>query len=564
MRRFLHEILSFGSDSSHRHHEAQETEEGDRRTSVSDMTTTTVGPSAHSPPLSASIVGFAIDLYRQLVLHTGAAGSHGASGKGAGTPGNVVFSPFAVAAALSMTLAGARYGTAKELEAALHTRDDEQIHSQFAAQLARITSRALKVVFEVNNRMYSDLRYPVIEGYRAFLHDTYGEDTVRTVDFSFRHGEVLAEANDCVARASSNTVRDVVGSDSFGPNTELALVSGAYFCGAWESPFQVVTFDESVYLSDDEVRSELRKQGYGEVSYSVLQQFKCDFQRRIREEIRKGVNTSTPLVNGAQYASEQAKGSTSSAKQARFDSSSLFDNVTYSSCYSSPYYESQRSDSGCKQGDYVTTAKPPRKVVPAPRNHVKPEASSSCYSTPAGSSCEQTTASSKGSDRSGDGLVPRLLHRKVLRCCNGHAYISERSTLSTDSQALTGSVLESFKENYSNLDDTLPKRLKPATLPLLKGEPIHKDLIKPPKGTMLSLLKVSGTKVMWNKGPHKCDPVTRYHEYKAFWERHKAPGEKAHKQLRWNVRAQMLQRDDVVACSWRPAITKEPPATRLK
>lgn len=54
---------------------------------------------------------------------------------------------------------------------------------------------------------------------------------------------------------------------------------------------------------------------------------------------------------------------------------------------------------------------------------------------------------------------------------------------------------------------------------------------------------------MWNKGPHKCDPVTRYHEYKAFWERHKAPGEKAHKQLRWNVRAQMLQRDDVVAVS---------------
>lgn len=325
-----------------------------------------------------------------------------------------------------------------------------------------------------------------------------------------------------------------------------------------------MTFEESVYLSDDEVRSELRKQGYGEVPYSVLQQFKCDFQRRIREEIRKGVNTSTPLVNSAQYTSERAKGSTSSTKQTRFDSSSLLENVTYSSCYSSPYYESQRIDSSCKSGDDVATAKPPRKVVPAPRNHVKPEASSSCYSTPAGSSCEQSTDSSKGSDLSGNGLAPRLLHRKVLRCCNGHAYISERSTLSTDSQELTGSVLESFKENYSNLEDTLPKRQKPATLPPLKGKPIQKDLIKPQKGTMLSLLKVSGTKVTWNRGPHKCDPVTRYHEYKAFWERHKAPGEKAHKQLRWNVRAQMLQRDDVVACSWRPAITKEPPATRPK
>ncbi|KAH7942238.1 hypothetical protein HPB49_022264 [Dermacentor silvarum] len=240
MRRFLHHILSFGSRSSHGHSEAQEPEEGDRHASVSDLTTTTVGPSTHPPSLSASIMGFAIDLYRQLVVHNGATGSNGANagGKSAGTPGNVVFSPFAVAAALSMTLAGARCDTARELEVALHTRDDEQIHNQFAAHLTQITSRALKVVFEVNNRMYSDLRYPVIEGYRAFLHDTYGEDAVRTVDFSFRHGEVRAEANDCVARATANTVRDVVGSDSVGPKTELALVSVAYFCGAWESPFQ--------------------------------------------------------------------------------------------------------------------------------------------------------------------------------------------------------------------------------------------------------------------------------------------------------------------------------------
>ncbi|KAL1414735.1 hypothetical protein MTO96_007207 [Rhipicephalus appendiculatus] len=200
----------------------------------------------------------------------------------------------------------------------------------------------------------------------------------------------------------------------------------------------VVSFDESVYLSDDEVRSELRKHGYGEVPYSVLQQFKRDFERRIREEIRKQVNTSTPLLNGAQHVSEQSKGSASSTKQARFESSSLFESVSYSSCYSSPYYESRRINSCSKSGSDGATAKPPpqppRKVAPALRNNVKHEASSSCYSTPAASSSEQTTDSSKGSDHSGEEPAPRVLHRKVLRCCNGHAYISERSTLSTDSQ----------------------------------------------------------------------------------------------------------------------------------
>lgn len=314
------------------------------------------------------------------------------------------------------------------------------------------------------------------------------------------------------------------------------------------------------------MRSELRRQGYAEVPYSVLQQFKRDLQRRIREEIRKQatVNTSTPLLNSAQYVNEQSKGSMSSTKQAHLESS-LLDSVSYSSCYSSPYYESRHSDSCSKsENNAATTKPPPRKVVTAPRDKVKHDDNSSCYSTPAGSSCERTTDSSKGSECSLDGPAPRVLHRKVLRCFNGHAYISERSTLSTDSHDITGSVLENLKENYSHLDNTLQTRLKPTTLPPLKGEPIQKDHIKPPKATMLSLLKVSGTKVKWNRGPHKCDPVTRYHEYKAFWERHKAPGEKAHKQLRWNVRAQMLQRDDVVACSWRPAITKEPPATRPK
>ncbi|XP_077521726.1 uncharacterized protein LOC144132884 [Amblyomma americanum] len=330
-------------------------------------------------------------------------------------------------------------------------------------------------------------------------------------------------------------------------------------------------FEESVYLSDDEVRSELRKQGYGEVSYSVLQHFKRDFQKRIREEIGKRINvtTSTPLASSEQSTSVQTNASYLNAKHQRLDSSSLLEDATYSSCYSSLYIEHKQADGGnnLAKDDDFGTAKPPRKFAPAPRNIAKHEPSSSCYSTPSCSSSSserEATNATKNSSLSTDGLAPRVLHRKVLRCCNGHAYITERSTLSTDSQELADSVLDSFKENPSNLDDTVPRKPRVGPLPPFKGEPIQKDLIKPANASMHSLLKVSGTKVKWKRGPGKCDPVTRYHEYKAFWERHKAPGEKAHKQLRWNMRAQMLRRDDVIAGSWQPVIGKEPPPPRPK
>uniref|UniRef100_G3MKV5 Centriolar and ciliogenesis-associated protein HYLS1 C-terminal domain-containing protein n=1 Tax=Amblyomma maculatum TaxID=34609 RepID=G3MKV5_AMBMU len=328
-------------------------------------------------------------------------------------------------------------------------------------------------------------------------------------------------------------------------------------------------FEESVYLSDDEVRSELRKQGYGEVSYSVLQHFKRDFQKRIREEINKRINvtTSTPLASSESHTSAQTNVSYVNARHLRLDSSSWLEDGTYSSCYSSPYINNQQADS-CSKLDkgHPGTSKPTRKFAPASQKATKHELSSSCYSTSSCSSASEreATGATQNSSHSTDGLAPRVLHRKVLRCCNGHAYITERSTLSTDSQELADSVLESFKENSTDLYDTVTGKPRTAPLPPFKGEPIQKDLIKPPVASVHSLLKVSGTKVTWKRVPGKCDPVTRYHEYKAFWERHKAPGEKAHKQLRWNMRAQMLQRDDVLAGSWQPAIPKEPPPPRRK
>ena len=45
---------------------------------------------------------------------------------------------------------------------------------------------------------------------------------------------------------------------------------------------------------------------------------------------------------------------------------------------------------------------------------------------------------------------------------------------------------------------------------------------------------------------HKSDPVARYQKYSNSWKSQKAPGERAHSNLRWSVREHMLYHDQVV------------------
>ena len=48
------------------------------------------------------------------------------------------------------------------------------------------------------------------------------------------------------------------------------------------------------------------------------------------------------------------------------------------------------------------------------------------------------------------------------------------------------------------------------------------------------------------KNVKKHDPVSRYQQYRESWTSQRAPGEKNHKSLRWNVREQMLHHDQVI------------------
>ncbi|XP_013416450.1 hydrolethalus syndrome protein 1 homolog [Lingula anatina] len=139
----------------------------------------------------------------------------------------------------------------------------------------------------------------------------------------------------------------------------------------------------------------------------------------------------------------------------------------------------------------------------------------------------------------------KMIKRKVLRKQDGHSVIDESYT---ESEAGDLSVLE---ERLSQLplsdpdtasEDFTTQRRYPRRpyssrdlySRMSNDDPYQKSVIWPSEGNPHT------------KDLRKCDPVKRYHQFKQAWQQQKAPGEKKHKGLRWDVREQMLYHDEVV------------------
>ncbi|KAH7963987.1 hypothetical protein HPB51_027776 [Rhipicephalus microplus] len=173
--------------------------------------------------LSRMIVRFSVDLHRELVRCR------------RDKRENVTSSPFSIAAALSMTLAGSRGNTGDELLAALRGKDG-YLHEHFASFLPKLSSHSHKLQYYFANRIYSGLTFPVAEEYVTFLKSTY-VSTIVSVDFEKHSETVRGEINDWVKIVTESKIVDLLAPGSVGPSTGVLLVNAVYFRGLWESPF---------------------------------------------------------------------------------------------------------------------------------------------------------------------------------------------------------------------------------------------------------------------------------------------------------------------------------------
>ncbi|KAH6927093.1 hypothetical protein HPB50_026759 [Hyalomma asiaticum] len=197
-----------------------EAEEDGRKSSDLQRT----GP-ATAQILHESILKFSVDLYAQLQTQ-----NRGGE--------NLVFSPFSIAVALTMVLAGARKNTAEELASLLYVKDhSDKGHEHFPEFLSGLRGFAPDVEFYVASRVYSDRQFPVSKGYRSHLESSYGA-TVGSVDFKKDHKSIRLEANAWVSDQTATKIQDLLPPGIVNAGTALILLNAIYFKGFWKSPFR--------------------------------------------------------------------------------------------------------------------------------------------------------------------------------------------------------------------------------------------------------------------------------------------------------------------------------------
>ena len=147
-------------------------------------------------------------------------------------PGNVVFSPASVAAALQMALAGARGDTAAELAAALHLPGPEAA-AEGLAQLAGIHAGD-DLTFRAPNIMWLEETVAVREEFIRQLSDTV---SVRQCDFLHAPGPARETINAAVAEQTAGKITGLLPPGTIGPATRLVLTNAVYLKALWVHQF---------------------------------------------------------------------------------------------------------------------------------------------------------------------------------------------------------------------------------------------------------------------------------------------------------------------------------------
>lgn len=157
-----------------------------------------------------------------------------------GQQGNEVISPYSVAVALQMALAGARGETAAQIAKVLHlpSADAASLRvaaSELARDLAALNSPRTKVELRIVNALWPQSGYPLEPAFTATLREGFAT-TVRPLDFGGNAGEARHVINKAVADATNGKIDELLAQE-LDPTTRLVLTNAIYLKAGWSTPF---------------------------------------------------------------------------------------------------------------------------------------------------------------------------------------------------------------------------------------------------------------------------------------------------------------------------------------
>jgi serpin B len=181
-------------------------------------------------PIGAATNAFAGDLYRVLSR----------------ADGNLVFSPYSAAVALSMARAGAVGATADEMDAVLRAALAKDLHAGFNAFEQALASRAgerergdgstATIELETANQLWGQRGLEFHDPFLDTLAANYGAG-MRLVDYVEDAEGARVAINDWVAERTRDRIDELIGPGVLDAMTRLVLTNAIYLKAPWEHPF---------------------------------------------------------------------------------------------------------------------------------------------------------------------------------------------------------------------------------------------------------------------------------------------------------------------------------------
>jgi len=183
---------------------------------------------------------------------------------------NLVYSPFSVAAAMSMTLAGARGRTASEIASALSLQHPDTIHADLKDLMAGlITGAGSSDKLAIANALWPQQGANILTPFLETVRQNYQAES-KALDFQRAAEPSRQEINRWVADHTAGKILDLLGPGTITPLTRLVLTNAIYFKGSWASAFDPTrTSDEPFYLNGGSTVSTPMMHRDGRYAYSA-------------------------------------------------------------------------------------------------------------------------------------------------------------------------------------------------------------------------------------------------------------------------------------------------------
>lgn len=154
-------------------------------------------------------------------------------------PGNLIFSPLSISAALGLTYAGAAGQTREEMQRVLHLpADDAKAYADYRSLFADLDRRAGAegARWTLANRVWVQSGMGLLPAYLRTVRETFGAE-VGEQDFRQTPEPARARINQWVEEKTEKRILDLFARGSITPATRLVLANAVYFKGLWQTQF---------------------------------------------------------------------------------------------------------------------------------------------------------------------------------------------------------------------------------------------------------------------------------------------------------------------------------------